>query len=197
MNLFSVRNLLGGVTLSLGILLSVGNANANTTNTFIGTVFGGFYDGIVGTGSFTYDETLITGIRVEEIFAIDGNGTLTVNFTIFGQTFTELNDIDSPFRPSLGLEDGEVVFLDFIVDEELGPVLTDIDEPGVLGFDLFALNFAVVGGDFDFEGDVFVLEGEIPDAGGTEVSSVPEPGALALFGIGLLGLGLTRRRRLA
>ncbi len=194
MNLLSVRNLLGGVTLSLGILLSVGNANANTTNTFIGTVFGGFYDGIVGTGSFTYDETLITGIRVEEIFAIDGNGALTVNFTIFGQTFTELNDIDSPFRPSLGLEDGEVVFLDFIVDEELGPVLTDIDEPGVLAFDLFEL---FSGGDFDFEGDVFVLEGEIPDAGGTAVTDVPEPGALALFGIGLLGLGLTRRRRLA
>ena len=31
--------------------------------------------------------------------------------------------------------------------------------------------------------------------GQVRVSSVPEPGALALFGIGLLGMGLTRRRK--
>jgi hypothetical protein len=192
MNILSVRNLLGGVTLSLGILLSIGNANALTTNSLTGTVFGGFYDGIVGTGSFTYDESLISGIGAEEIFAIDGIDALTVDFTIFGQTFTEANDIDSPFTPILGFDNGNIVFLDFIVDEELGPVLTDIDEPGVLGFDIFDI-FAVVGG--GFEGDVIVFEGELPGAGGTGVTDVPEPGALALFGIGLLGLGLTRRRR--
>ena len=51
----------------------------------------------------------------------------------------------------------------------------------------------------DGDGDVVVTEGNSDGSGGSgiTVNQVPEPAGLSLFGIGLLGLGLLRRRRQA
>ena len=214
MNILSVRNLLGGVTLSLGILLSIGNANAitfDTTKTFSAIVdFSdptSLFEGVEGNGSFSYDSTLVSGSGFTDLF-LDGLGGPEFSFTIdiFGQTFTEANDLDFDFFPVLSFLDGVADSFALFVDEEdafdslgnfLGDNFTPIDEVGIRGFDVFGFD-PYSGGDnlFDFDAFVTVYESDtLPGSGGTEVTDVPEPGALALFGIGLIGLGLTRRRR--
>ena len=145
---------LGVTGVSLGLLLAAGSASAITTETFTAIVDPlSAFAGTVGTGTFTYDETLLT---------VDGNRTLTpedgllLNFTIFGQTFTAANDIDHPDFPSLSFQDGTPESLDFIVRERsndgLNSIVTNIIEPGVGGFGFFEL---VANGD-SFQTTVFI-----------------------------------------
>ncbi len=47
------------------------------------------------------------------------------------------------------------------------------------------------------QGDIFLVDQGIVTTAGPGVASVTEPGMLALFGVGLVGLGAMRRRRAA
>jgi hypothetical protein len=65
----------------------------------------GSYFGTVGSGSFSYDDADITGFGTETISA--ASSSLTVEFTIFGQTFTDTDDVGniSTGSPDLKLVD--------------------------------------------------------------------------------------------
>jgi len=176
-------------------LCSTANAAVVTEN-FSATVLSGTFSGTVGTGSFSYDNALITGMGSESLTPDDG---LMVSFNVFGQSFTEADDIqifDMPPFPSLNFLDGLIVELDFIVDEFslLNP--TSIDQEGVAAFSIFSIFQApptidladgstTAGG---FTGELFV----------TEISPVPVPAAAWLFGSALLGFfGFSRRKKAA
>ena len=122
--------------------------------------------------------------------------------------FTPLSDIITGFHLSINLAD----------DQRFdGPELAFIDLPGALG-DNFVYNFGLAGEEFggwsilgllqlnvlgtltvtisSIIGD-FNLVGSTLTASGLHdnTPSVPEPGALGLLGIGLMGMALSMRRR--
>ena len=146
-----------------------------------GVVVGGPFTGTVGTGSFTYDDSVIFGAGSEFIGPLDG---LIVEFTIFGQLFTGPNDIGFDNFPELELFDGEPEALDFIVYEFDVTNPTPINQPGVLGFEMFDI-FRQVNGRFFAEVEVLAAQ-------------IPIPSALPFLLTGLAGLGwIGRRRRVA
>ncbi|MDG3003572.1 hypothetical protein [Paludisphaera mucosa] len=155
------------------------------TATFVGTVKDGPFAGTVAEGSFSYDTSVIT---VDQPCAYPGSPGFSVSLTIFGQTFTYLDDMDYPVRPFIQVADGVPVFLDFAISEAgnqgiLGPAgnPTPIDQPGVAVIFLGGLSPATGGG---YEVEVFV-------------AAVPEPPASVQFacaGLGLAAFSVWKRR---
>lgn len=142
-----------------------------------------------GTGTVTFDDALIV-VGDEEISPNDG---LTISFTIFGQTFDETDDAffgdpNFPF-PLLQFDNFEIVGLTFGVAEDGFLVSTAINQPGILGFDMFGLEDR---GDGVHVGDIF-LDVD-PDAA---LGAVPLPATLplALGAFGLIGLMARRRSK--
>ena len=160
------------------LVLSTNVNAALITESFTVTVENGVYSGAMGTGSFTYDNGLLLGVGEETINPVSG---LIIEFNVFGQTFTEQNDVDYDTYPALSFFDGSVTGLDYIVSEISGITLTNINQEGVYGFLINGLT-AVEGG---YEGLLVV----------DDIGTVPVPAAAWLFGSGLIGLlGITKRR---
>lgn len=136
--------------------------------------------GATGSGSITYDDSLIAGAGDETL----GASEFEVELMLFGQTFTNADDIDSPAFPILGFTDGAIVSLDFVIaefafDPLANPVM--IDEPNVVVIDMF---------------DVFPVAGApglfIPVFVGTPI---PAPATIPLMGLaGLIAVRKSKRR---
>ena len=184
-----VFKLTAKILVALVAFASFSANSATVTYNLTGTVVtpGDFF-GETGTGSFSYDDIYITGSGLESINAFS---SLTVDFTIFGQTFTEVDDLDYTVfgSPELDFSDGTPVSLNFWISEipELpgGTNTVDILQPGIVMIDTWnpasATNLIPVAG--GFEVDVFV-------------ETVPIPSAVWLFGSGLIGLiGVARRKK--
>jgi hypothetical protein len=147
------------------------------TESLTGVVVAGPFAGTVGTGSFSYDDSLI--VAGDEILGVaDG---LTVSFSILGQTFTEGDDLAFPSTPLLEFAGGTPAFLDFIIARDpAGLGSSPINDPRV-----FAIIFDEIASDSGggFGGQVFII-------------GVPEPATLALFaGLGLATFAVYRRAR--
>lgn len=64
-------------------------------------------------GSFSYDDSTLSGVGVEEIGIDEG---LTVNMTFLGQDYAETADTGYPEFPKLIFEAGEIQRLDFWIE---------------------------------------------------------------------------------
>ena len=160
------------------------------------------YVGTTGSGTFTYDTA---NIFMDDIsndgfspggYSITRQEGLTIEFTVLGQAYTQEDE------RGLGVEDFtvpvihfnsnyDVLGIDFAVSEiallENGFLSTvvDIDEAGISGFQF--ISPLTLQQDSSYTGGMFV-----------ELSAVPVPAAVWLFGSGLLGLiGVARRNKLA
>jgi len=176
----SINSTIKSGLLAASLFVSASANAALVTESFSVTAIFGPFAGATGTGSFSYDDMSITGIGDEIITAADG---LTLDFTVFGQMFTEADDVDAPDYPELSFFDGEVVSLDFLVIDpvDCGDCLNPVDilDPTVTNVGFFDLAPSSAGG---FEGEMFV-------------NTVPVPAAVWLFASGFLGLvGVARRR---
>ena len=141
------------------------------------------------TGSFTIDSTGLTGSGLE-IFAPNNTTTTLLSFTamVGGLTYTET--IDSSFD-----EFPQVSFLDGAV--------SNISYAGQIGNQCLSIGS---GSSFGvFFGDVSIAQrpcsepgftsGQITNIVAEGSTPLPVPATAALFGLGLVGLGLATRRR--
>ncbi len=121
--------------------------------------------------------------------------------------FRPLNDLISSFHLSINLADDST---------RDGPELAFVNLPGLLG-DNFVYNFGASGAEYggwsilgllqlnvlgsltvtisSILGDFNLVGSTLTASGLSNTASVPEPGALGLLGIGLMGMALSMRRR--
>ena len=164
------------------------------TETFTAVANFGSYLGTTGTGSFTYDSSVLTGSGFEWVRPTDG---LTLTFTLLGQTFHETDDFKFDSGPVVGFLDGMPSFLDFTLREK-GTSPVDFIDP--------SLERVNVGGFLIPEGQTWdggfpvpqSLHGPYVIDMAINVDPAPEVGAPAaglLLGLGLLALRHQRTRR--
>ena len=147
-----------------------------------GTVGFGPFTGATATGTITYNDELITGIADEFLTPAEG---LTVSLTIFGQTFTEADDVAFDAGPVLDFLGGEIIRFDFSVHEIFGPTTTPITEPGVLGFSMFMVTEST-----GTSGETIITGAVDVDA-----AAIPVPATLPLLMSGVFVAGYYRRGR--
>lgn len=139
------------------------------------------FTGLVGSGSFSFDDSTIRGVGNEVI----GDGRLTLDLTLFGQRFDQANDRRAGAFPALLLVDGTPTALDFTVSR-FGGNPVRFDDERVLGF--FTDPFAAL---------VLLAPATYGVAvTATSVAPVPLSASLPLLlgGLGVLGLLGWRRR---
>lgn len=160
---FDCRGICLGL-LAMGMMASASAATVTESFTIEGA---GDYAGTTGTGLFSYDNALVSGSGAETVNVAQG---LQVELTVFGQTFTEVDDVNyDSFLPEVGFNDGMVDYLDFTIVEAGS---TEILEPGIWGIRMLDLSPDGTGGYI----------------GPMEIGAVPVPAAVWLFSSGMLGL---------
>ena len=196
------------------LVLFCGNANADfIISEFTGDdidmefTFADLIDGSVDIGvsitSTSPNTGDITGVWLGINDALFDPSTILVSdVTVTPSIF----DVIIPAGIDLGfgvtLTGGSGIFFDF--DLDFG-VRQDDPPPGNTMVDSLIINIGTTGiaaSLFDEAGARVQSSGPAPDGGGGSskliggaVTQVPEPGTLTLLGIGLLGMGLVRRRR--
>ena len=182
------------------------SANAATFQIAFDNSFNSTMDdnNIVGTGTLSYDGPISEGV-----FALNTLNNLDLSINLAGEIFTD-QDIDAQFDLSKVdlniIRDGDTLFATFIGQEAQfntalafentsssnGSMQFLATEPGTIdgGFQ-GGTNLARSYNYFNFSDSSLNLSGTYQM---TAPAPVPEPGTIALFGFGLIGIVFARKR---
>ena len=197
------------VSLALSTTVNASIATFNFQAT-VNDTFSDFY-GETGVGTVSYETDMVTDLQglydpgwsylypdaaYWDLYMDPGTFVLSLDFTVFGQTFSTASDADFPDYPELGFYNGDLDYMTLFVSET-GVNGTPINQAGIdsfgFGFDVFEAAYGSPftlndNPNYDYQLDMFV--------DGVVVSAVPVPAAAWLFGTGLLGLiGFGRRKK--
>lgn len=159
----------------------------------------GFLAGGTASGSFVYDTSDGSIGSASAASVGDASGALCSVIGTPGDGICDAFTLDLAFAGKTydsGFGVGGAVLLYGAESALLLNFAGDLGTPGAHNVDLI-LEFVCTDGiacAFDVEQDFFRAHISTSDGIGT-ISSVPEPSTLALLGLGLLGIGLTRRAR--
>jgi hypothetical protein len=180
-------------TLIFGILF-IGPLSANADPITFSFHQGGFDEGAVVTGSFVGQDlnnneqlSSFDGEIFDFMMSFSGNSFVSAFSLGFGSLldFGLVYDLDGgPLGDGIGLGVEGILAIGDLFGYVAGPGPADICGIGFL--------CAAVG---DFKDDGISFSDELVWVSGP--ATVPEPGTLAMLGIGLAGIGFTRRRRKA
>jgi PEP-CTERM motif-containing protein len=173
-----------GPGMASAALLRVDFTTTTTMSQFGGAITPGYQAGVVGTGYFTFDDSLRQVPAVAE-----GVAALDLSVSWLGQTWDEST--------------ARIGYLNWFLDGSLRGFVIGGWYPGDCGVGCVPTG---VSNPSDFwvgtDNGVFSsyihlqnLAGGIYASTTWSVQSIPEPGTLALMAVGLLGAGLVGRRR--
>lgn len=139
-------------------------------------------------GSFSYDDSTLTGVGIE---TIGTNEELLIDFNFLGKTYTESDDNTFGFNfPLVEFKDGNLVGLQYLV--------TDVLDDSIFSFAIFGDTPDGLGGGNQFsyvnENSVEESEGRVTYFLRSPSTSVPEPSAL--LGLGVLSLSWLLKRKI-
>ena len=161
------------------------------------------------SGSFSYDSSLADTVSDPTVFSSGGlSSSITSVMTVGNYTFqasSGTSDLQNqstdtlhfllPYTSNpfidLGSNPGRAIFLNF--SDNSGTVFFDDVLPSNLNLNNFSSNSITFFGDSGPGNPLFSAGGTITSIS-TPSTSIPEPGTLALFVIGLAGLGFMRRK---
>ncbi|MEM9482417.1 MAG: PEP-CTERM sorting domain-containing protein [Cyanobacteria bacterium P01_F01_bin.116] len=160
------------VAASAGLLLASSNGALAATQAFDFevSILDGPLLGDLFTGTLSFDDTSLTNLGSEIIGVDEG---LAVNFSYLGSDFTEADDFSFPFFPTVEFSDGEILSLNYFVQQADGSSFEFATDPVVPESEF---NYITS----DFQGGLGAVT-----YSGSQAAGVPEP--ISLAGILLVG----------
>jgi len=171
-------------------------ATANYTLSYLnGTGSSSLDANVFSAGVLSYNEdSLVNGNLLVE-YSLIGLPITTLDFTGYSAFYFDIAKVDGnggfDILLTLTDDDGTQISANYHIDPTLTPITymatfnSMMSDPDFADFDFSMVSTASTFITSDGTGDDFSL---------TEVGLIPEPSALAILGLGLIGLGLSRRK---